>query len=479
MSAPADVLVVEDDEGLSRLLLEEIESQGHAGRLAGSAEEARAAIDERPPDLVVSDLRLPGQDGTALLAWLQGRPHPPAFIVITAFGTVPEAVECLRAGANDFLTKPLDLEHLRVSVDRALEARNLREEVRRYREVLSEEGFHGMLGRSPQMRRLAESVRRVARGSGAVLITGESGVGKELVARAVHAESSREGGPFLAVNCAGIPEHLLESEFFGHEKGAFTGATSSRRGLFLEAGGGSLLLDEIGEMPFDLQAKLLRVLEEGRVRPVGGSQEQEVDVRILAATNQDLEAAMAKSRFREDLFFRLQTFQVHVPPLREREGDLEILTGHFMARSAARLGRTVPRLSRAVHDRLRDYPFPGNVRELENVLERAVTFCEGDLLMLGHLPERVHQRAAPDGGPGGDGLTGPLAVRGSFLGLDADGEILPLRELEHRYIRWVLDRVGGNKRRAAALLGIGRRTLYRRLEEGGGEEGEGSAEGEL
>ncbi len=477
--AEADVLIVEDDEGLAELLVDELDGEGYGVRLVGTVSEAQEEIRNRQPDLILTDLRLPGEDGTALLEWVRELPEPPALILITAFGTVRQAVESLKAGADDFLTKPLDLDHLKVTLERALETRRLRAEVRRFREALQEGGFHGMLGRSPQFQELAESVKRVARGSGAVLITGESGVGKELVARAVHAESPRSEAPFLAVNCAGIPEHLLESEFFGHEKGAFTGATSSRDGLFVQADGGTLLLDEIGEMSLDLQAKLLRVLEEGRVRPVGGNREHRVDVRILAATNRDLEEALEEKRFRKDLFYRLQTFQLHVPRLRDREGDLELLVGHFVSRVAARQGRRVPRLSRGVLERLQDYPFPGNVRELENVLERAVTFCEGDVVTLDHLPERVRLRAEPEpvgesGHPGAAERTG--AATAAPVLFPADGEILPLRDMEARYIHWVLDRVGGNKRRAASLLGIGRRTLYRRLEEALSAEGEGENE---
>ncbi len=469
----ARVLVVEDDEGLAQLVVEELEGEGHSVRRVSTVDGARATASDWDPDLILTDIRLPGEEGTALISWTQDRPDPPAVIVFTAFGSVRQAVECLKEGAHNFLTKPLDLEHLRVSVDRALETRRLRAEVRRFREELGDDGFHGMLGRSREFQRLVEGIRRVARGAGAVLITGESGVGKELVARALHRESPRSSGPFLAVNCAGIPADLLESEFFGHAEGAFTGATSSRKGLFLEADGGSLLLDEIGEMPMELQAKLLRVLEDGRVRPVGGDHSVPVDVRILASTNRDLAEAMETGHFREDLYFRLQTFQLSVPPLREREGDLPVLVGHFARRAARRLEREPPRLQPEVLERLQDYPFPGNVRELENVLERAVTFCQDGKLTLEHLPEQVRRRAAP----GGDAAE-PSQEMGSpelAQALRPGAEILPLREVERLYLQWVLERVGGNKRRAAALLGIGRRTLYRRLAEGDEEEEEGTA----
>lgn len=464
MRERARVLVVEDDRSLGELLREELESEGHRVTRVGSAEEAVDRAEDEPPDLVVSDVRLPGKDGMDLLRRSREWPAPPAFIVITAFGSVRQAVECLRAGADDFLTKPLDLDHLRVSAGRALENRELRREVERAREALSDDDFHGMVGRSPPMRSLFDDVRRVARGEGPVLISGESGTGKELVARAVHRESDRADGPFLPVNCAGIPESLLESEFFGHEEGAFTGATSGRRGLFPEADGGTILLDEIGEMPVGLQAKLLRVLQEGRVRAVGSDRTVPVDVRVLASTNQDLEGALEEGDFREDLYYRLGTFRLEVPPVRERGEDRARLVMHFVRRFSVRLGREIRSISPAAFSFLRAYDFPGNVRELENVVERAVTFCEGTVIRPEHLPERLREAVGRmDGSPGGgaalaaDGHRGPELVR--------DGELPPLREVERRYILHVLDRLDGNKRRAADRLGIARRTLYRRLEE--------------
>ncbi len=501
------VLLVEDDEALRSLLRDELETEGWEVCSAGSAEEALEILEESPVALVVSDLRLPGANGMELLRTVRQRPDPPAFIVITAFGTIDQAVQTLKDGADDFLTKPLDLDHFSLRVARVLENRRLRSEVHRYREMLEGDDFHGMVGRSPPMRTFFQDLRRVARGHGPVLLLGESGVGKELAARAVHAESSRAQGPFLAVNCAGVPETLLESEFFGHVKGAFSGATSTRGGLFQEAEGGSLLLDEIGEMPAPLQAKLLRALQEGAVRPVGSDRTVGVDVRVMASTNQDLASAITEGRFRRDLFYRLETFRLTLPPLRERGDDLELLAVRFIRRHAARLGRTAPMPSPAFMDALRRYPFPGNVRELENVVERAVTFCEGDVLEAHHLPERIRARTdeperravtggaeilpLEDAGAGSGGAAETGAARtgstaetgaartGSTAGTGAArtgsaapplpsfllrGDTLPtLRELEARYLEYVLDKVGGNKRRAAALLGIGRGTLYRKL----------------
>ncbi len=458
---PARILVVEDDARLRELLLDELEDAGYERRAAATAEQAREALAERAFDLVVCDLRLPGVSGLELLRHARALEVPPAFIMITAFGTVAQAVECLKEGADDFLTKPLDLDHLVLTVSRVLERRRLAREVHQLRQALGPGDFHGMIGRSEGMRRLFAQIRRVAPGGGPVLIEGESGTGKELVARALHAESDRGDGPFLAVNCAGIPTELLESEFFGHARGAFTGATTDRKGLFAEADGGTLLLDEITEMPTGLQAKLLRVLQEGTIRRVGDPRERSVDVRVLASTNRDPEEEVSAGRLREDLFFRLETFRLPVPPLRDRGDDLELLAAHFCQRTAARLNRRVRGLDARTLRRLRRYPFPGNVRELENAMERAVTFCDGELLRPEHLPGRIREAVAVGGAPE-DVATPPLAA-----GVAAPVEELPpLAAVERRYIRHVLRRVEGNKRRAARILGIARRTLYRKLEEG-------------
>lgn len=452
-------LVVEDDQALRRLLVDELSELGLEVESASTVAGAVGILGEFGVDIVVSDLRLPSASGLELLRWTRALQPPPAFIVITAFGTIPQAVEALRAGADDFLTKPLDLDHLGLSIRRALENRRLRDQVRRYRELLDADDFYGMIGRSRPMLHLYETVRRLARADGPVLIIGESGVGKELIARAVHQESSRASGPFLAVNCAAIPGELVESEFFGHAAGAFTGATESRKGLFLEADGGTLLLDEIAEMPLELQATLLRVLQDGRIRPVGGNHELPTDVRVIAATNRDIEDEVAAGRFREDLYYRLETFQLRVPPLRDRGEDLELLAVYFLHRFAARLDRDIRGFTPEALERIRDYPFPGNVRELMNTVERAVAFCEGRLIEPRHLPAKIRSALKPEE-PGS--LTGADDLTEELIGT---GVLPTLREIENRYIHYVLEEVGGNKRRAAALLGIGRGTLYRRLGE--------------
>jgi two-component system, NtrC family, response regulator AtoC len=448
------VLIVEDDAALRRLLEEELTDAGLQTQTAAGGDSAWQMIQKDLPELILSDLYLPGINGVELLQRVRSRPIPPGFIMITAFGTIDQAVEALKLGADDFLTKPLDLDHLRLCVTRTLENRRLKKEVQRFRKLLKSDGFCGIIGRSTPMQTLFATLRQVAHATGPVLITGESGVGKELVAQAIHQESERASGPFITVNCAGIPAELLESEFFGHAAGAFTGADHARKGLFAEAEGGTLLLDEIAEMPLALQAKLLRILQDGRVRPLGANQERRVDVRIVAATNRDLEEEVRQGRFREDLFYRLETFALEVPPLRDRGDDLDLLTARFLEIFSAQLGREVRGIDPAALQQLKAYPFPGNVRELRNAIERAVVFCHDQEINLSHLPDRIRGVAKPE--PNTQELveTSPLL---------SEGTVSTLEEMEQWYIRYVLERVGGNKRRAAALLGIGRRTLYRRL----------------
>jgi DNA-binding NtrC family response regulator len=394
-----------------------------------------------------------------LLSRVRDLPLPPGFIVMTAFGSVPQAVEALKEGADDFLTKPLDLDHLMLCVRRTLETRRLRKDVQRYREALGSNDFHGITGRSTAMTGLFATLKQVARASGPVLIVGESGTGKDLVARAVHRESPRSGGPFIAVNCAAIPAELQESEFFGHAAGAFTGAGSARKGLFAEAEGGTLFLDEIGEMPIELQAKLLRILQDGQVRPVGANRETKVDVRIVAATNRNLEERVASGQFREDLYYRLETFGLSVPPLRERGEDLDLLVARFIDLLGAQMRRDVRGISNAALEALHAYPFPGNVRELRNAIERAIAFCAGSEITPGCLPERI--RKAKESGPAPQAGGRREAL---FAELSAVSGTLPtLDEMVNRYTSLVLERFGGNKRRAAQALGITRATLYRRL----------------
>lgn len=454
-----DVLIVEDDERLGELLRQEAEDAEMVVRLAHNAEDAFRLVLDAIPDIIVSDLRLPVEDGLTFMKRVQrqGWDNTPDFIIITAFGSVTKAVESLKNGAADFLTKPLDLDHFKICLQRVHERRMMRQHIHQFKELLNRETtFHGLQGRSPSMLKLFGQIRNIAKAEGPVLMIGESGTGKELIARAIHEESPNHEFPFLAVNCAGIPEALLESEFFGHEAGAFTGAGKPRRGLFKEAEGGTLLLDEIAEMPVSLQAKLLRVLQDGRIRPVGSDREKQVNVRIIAATNQNLEQMVKKGEFREDLFYRLETFQLHIPPLRDREGDLDLLAGIFLNRYATAAGKAISGFQTRAQDVLNRYPFPGNVRELQNAIERAVTYCQDREIRLEHLPARIRKSCRP-----------PVAPNGSLLenAHFRDNGLPTLDAVEKDYIRHVLEKVDGNKRKAATVLGITRKTLYRKIEE--------------
>ena len=445
----ATILIVEDDDALRQLLADELAEHGYTVETAPGVQAARQYLSGHQCDIVISDLRLPDGNGMDLLESLRAQPGSPGIVLITAFGSVPQAVEALKKGADDFLTKPLDLEHLVIRVDRVLAQRRARADLDALRGASE---FHGMVGSSTVMQRVYTAIRQVARSSEPVLVTGESGTGKELVARAIHDESVRKDGPFVPVNCASIPEALLEAEFFGHTAGAFTGARGARAGLFAEANGGSLFLDELGEMPLALQAKLLRVLQDHKVRPVGGNNEIEIDVRIITATNRKLEDEVAAGTVREDLYYRLEALQLHLPPLRERGDDKMELAAHILARLARDLGRPSLMLADATLELIQKYPFPGNVRELQNTLTRAATFCTGNRIEPRHLPDRV--RAG--GEEASQATTDPFGLGG--------GMPITLAELERRYIRWVLEYTGDNKRRAAELLDIGRRTLYRKLE---------------
>ncbi|MCC5886430.1 MAG: sigma-54-dependent Fis family transcriptional regulator [Gammaproteobacteria bacterium] len=444
------VLIVEDDAGVRDLLRDELEAEGLDVLSSETLTHARELLNGHDVDLLVTDLRLPDGSGQELLEQVVAFADPPAALVITAFGGVRDAVAALKLGADDFLTKPLDADHFLLTVRRLLDHRRMRDELKRYRSLADGEAFHGMYGSSPAMRTMFEQIRLIAQGEGAVLILGESGTGKELVARALHEGSPRAGGPFVAVNCAGIPGELMESEFFGHATGAFTGARGSHAGLFRQAHGGTLLLDEIGEMPLGLQAKLLRVLEEGRIRPVGAGGEEVVDVRIVAATNRDVHAQVKSGDLREDLYFRLETFAIEVPPLRERGEDREILASRFLREFAARGERRVEGFTAAALALIQRYPFPGNVRELRNVIERAVLFCRGSEVRPEDLPARL--RGSDGEGPGMPEGTGPF------------GDLPTLETLQQRYARYVLSHTGGNKKQAAAILGVTRSTLYRWLD---------------
>lgn len=460
MTQTDHILLVEDDRGLRELLQEELEAEGYRVTACADAEQGLLALRSETPDMLVSDLRLPGADGLSLLPALSQCDTPPAVLIITAFGSVQQAVKALQAGADDFLTKPLEMDHFLLTVSRLLENRRLRNEVRHYRSLLAVEQFNGIIGQSPAMQQLFHNIRQIASADGPVLVQGESGTGKELVARALHDQSSRKSGPYMVVNCGGIPSELMESEFFGHAAGAFTGARNQRAGLFQQADGGTLLLDELGEMPLSLQAKLLRVLQDGKVRPVGSDHEIQLDVRIIGATNRNLTEAVADGSFREDLFYRLETFALQVPPLRARGEDIQRLAEFFLTRFNARQQRSIKGFSDDALALLQSYSFPGNVRELQNAVERAATFCDTPLIETRHLPQRICEQPA-------DQILAPAAslAPSSIPAASDNPEGLPtLETVQRQYIHQVLRATGGNKRRAADILGITRRTLYRWLE---------------
>ncbi|HMZ55424.1 MAG TPA: sigma-54 dependent transcriptional regulator [Nitrospira sp.] len=443
------VLVVDDDADMRSLLCDVLQGRGHQCLGVGSGDEALQQLSEEDYAVVLTDLRMKGMQGTELLMEVKQRYPDIGVILMTAFGTVETAVDAMRHGASDYLTKPVKTEELVRVVERAIREAALRREVSRLRkEVHKEYSFHQILGKSKSMQAVFELIRRVADSPTNVLITGESGTGKELVAKAIHYNSDRRDAPFVPVNCAAIPEQLLESELFGHMRGSFTDAKVDKRGLFEEAQKGTLFLDEISELPLMLQAKLLRAIQEREIRRVGATKSIPVDVRIIAATNLNLVDEVKHKRFREDFYYRLNVIELRLPPLRERREDIPILVDAFLKKCAAARGRQVKGLSEPALAMLADYAWPGNVRELENVIERAVTLSHGDVIGAEDLPLQVQ------------------GARGDRRILDEAAErTLPLHEVEKEYIVKILEKTGGNKYQAAHVLGIDRKTLYRKLAE--------------
>ena len=440
------VLIVDDDEALRDLLARELSRSGHRVTQAADAAQALARFKELEPDVLLLDLMLPDRPGIDLLRQLRAERPSVEVVVLTAHGTIDTALTAMKLGAYDYLRKPCHLQELELTLDRAYERRRLGEENARLRAGLSarSEGPE-LVGSGPAFEELRRLVAKVAPSDSTVLVCGETGTGKELIARSIHRLSSRRDHPFVVVDCAALHENLLQSELFGHEQGAFTGATRRRHGLFEAADGGTIFLDEIGDVSPAVQAGLLRVLETSSFRHLGGTQEVRVDVRLVAATNRALERLMREGTFRQDLYFRLNAIHIDVPPLRERLDDIPALVAHFVAQHNARHG-TRKAFSAAATDVLLRHDWPGNVRELRHVVQRALVLAEGDLVRPSEL--RAEMRQA--GGPGGT---------------DAETAGLALAEVERRHIASVLARVGGHRARAAQLLGISERNLYRRIHE--------------
>jgi two-component system response regulator AtoC len=445
------ILVVDDEENIRLVLKTLLKKHGFDVEVADSGEAALALLDAFDPNVILTDVRMPRMGGMDLLATLKAKQHPATVIVMSAYGNVDLAIEAMKAGAYDYVSKPFKPDEVVLALRKAEERETLRRENRALREQIQKENrFESILAKSKEMLDIFRTVAKIADFKTTVLVTGESGTGKELVARAIHSRSNRSASPFVAINCGAIPENLLESELFGHKRGAFTDATSDRRGLFEEADGGTLFLDEIGELPLNLQVKLLRVVQEEHIRRLGDTKDVKVDVRLVAATHRDLAADVKAGRFREDLFYRINVLLIHIPPLRSRRDDVNLLVDHFILRNNARLGTRSRGVSTEARKLLLEYGWPGNVRELENTIERAMVLAETDLIEVVDLPERI--RDALD------------AVQVHL----ASGELSIKRTaaaIEQILIRRALQKTKGNRTRAADLLEISHRALLYKIKD--------------
>ncbi len=473
--ATPKVLVVEDQEAMRKLLEDYLQQHGFLVTCSESAdaalqrmgiapegsegasgfpfdsEDQRSSDETADPgfDVVLTDVRMPGMDGLQFCRILQQRFPKLPVIVMTAYGSMDTAIQALRSGAFDFVTKPVELELLKASLSRASETSLLRRQVRLLESQSAAKQFAELHGQSDAIMRLKEQLSHVVDSTASVLLSGESGTGKEVVARALHSRSDRTEQPFIAVNCAALPESLLESELFGHVKGAFTDAREDRKGLFLQADRGTLFLDEIGEMPLEMQPKLLRAIEQKTVRPVGGRQEYPFDVRLISATNRDLQEEIEAKRFREDLFYRINVLEINIPPLRIRGMDVLLLANHFLKDFAAKASKPITGFTEAAAQKLLHYDWPGNVRELRNVVERAVVLSRNSEIAVDLLPEKIVKHKSSQ----------------LVIGDQDNQPLASLDSIAQRYIRYVLDRTDGNKTEAARVLGLDRKTLYRKLKE--------------
>ncbi|MCU0589505.1 MAG: sigma-54 dependent transcriptional regulator [Syntrophobacteraceae bacterium] len=446
------ILVVDDDPTAREIIAEGLADRGYSIDLAASGTEAISKAEDTSYDVVITDLNMPGMDGMEVLDHFNENRPGTMVILLTAYGTIETAVQAVKRGAFDYLTKPAKLDEIMIILQRAEEINALKEENELLRSQIQQR-FANIVGQSPPMQKLYRTIQRVSRTATTVLILGESGTGKELIANAIHFNSDRKDKPFVPINCGAIPEELLESELFGHERGAFTGALKERKGRFELAHQGTVFLDEIGEMSQKLQVKLLRFLQEKRFERVGGGRTIQVDAGIIAATNKDLEKAVEEGSFREDLFYRLNVIPMHVPPLRERDGDVPLLIHHFLKRHCQEKDIPLKRLSKASMETLDRYPWPGNVRELENLIERLVILTDGDEIDLEDLPPRIRQCQA----------TRPSSLLDISLGEKGMDLKKTLDDLENHLIMEALRRANGVKNRAANLLGLNRTTLIEKM----------------
>jgi two-component system response regulator HydG len=444
-SMTATVLIVDDENTTRDLCRDIVVESGLRTRTASTTEQALEILEQYPVDIVITDLRVPEIGGLELLKRVRETHPQTPVIVLTQYGTIESAVEATRNGAADYVTKPFHIPELRTKLDRVVRSLELDQENRVLREQLrTRPGFAGLIGLSPKMQRVYKLIEKVSQHNYPVLILGESGTGKELVARSIHFSGTRSSRPFAPVDCSSFVPTLIESELFGYVKGAFTGANQTKRGLMEAAGNGTLFLDEIGDLPIDLQAKLLRALQEKEIRPVGSTDRIPISVRVIAATNRDLDEAVRQGKFRQDLFFRLNVVQIKLPPLRERKGDIPLLVNSFLEKFSDTEAATRT-ISEDAMTRLMAYDWPGNVRELENTIERAVALGSSSLLHVGDLPSNLQYGASEK--------------------LPQNDVLLPLDELERRAILRALRESGGDKLAAARLLGIGKTTLYRKLKQ--------------
>lgn len=448
MKADISILAVDDDVNMLAMLEKFLKRAGYTIETTSDSLKAMSLVDEKNYDIVITDIQMPRATGMDLLKRIRELQKDTMVVMITAFGSVDSAVNAMKAGAYDYVSKPFNINEILALLERATQQRRLQREVELLRqEVERKYSFSNIIGKSKAMQDIFALIQRLSHARSNVLITGRSGTGKELIAKALHYNSERRAMPLVTVNCSAIPESLLESELFGHEKGAYTGAITSRRGLFETANGGTLFLDEIGDMPLGSQSKLLRVVETGEVRPVGSDEVKKVDVRVIAATHRDLKELIKHDQFREDLFYRLNVISIHVPDLKERPEDVQILVEHFMKKYGEQFGKPNIRITHEASAILLKYTWPGNVRELENVIERSIALSASEVVDSKDLPDHLFQMKPGD-------LIDDLAT-----------ENMPLTEVEKRYIVKILQRTNWHQSKAAQILGIDRKTLYRKIKE--------------